>query len=776
MKSQFANSVLIAFLMMGVFAPLSSADEIRLENGFVLRGDSKLIRSIDQYIVNTNQRNIGDPRKEGEFRYNPIIQVDDQIRTYYISDDLLAVDGRTVKSDLLSAFDIFKIPQVKSGRKSIPLKLLQGVGKITPFDELGQREVTIHTSRGNILVIQGITFLHPRYVKVQGLNYEWDVTLSTDSIPPAILHKLLLSSADIDDPKMQRSIARFYIQADKTYEAYQFLDELTEKYATDGKEYEDVRLEIREQLALKLFNEIQTRRQLGQYDLAYESAQALPRNDIAPEVLFEIDKFIKQYATDLERLDSTPLILAELQSQLANHEEDPKLNLIRRIVSEELSQASLPRLNSFFELEKDATLTAEERLALAYSGWILGAEAAVDDLQLTLNLWQARFLVYDFLRSREHDAQLVNQIKSIESLNAERLTALLQNLPPVPSDTPITGGTQVDLTLRDHQDNEMKYSVLPPLEYSPFRQYPVLLALPPTGIDPQTFLEWWGGTAEETGETLRRGYLLVVPQFQVTQGLRYNHNLLELKRIHQALMEVRRQFSVNSDKVFIAGIGDGGDAAIDAGILHPDLFAGVISIRGRHAEDALHYWQNGKRLPWYLVGGEYDGRHSALLNKMFQGNSDLIYAQYPNRVSEWYREEQVQLFDWMALQNRNLDQLEIEYEAFVPQDEVKVDWIECRGLEVQLARLSSRRRTVPLEAKLTSHKGDSTTLQVTKTLGSGHTFYISPQLHDFNQQLILKVKGSQKLKELIEPDIEVILDDYRTRYDRQQIYWAKFEF
>ena len=47
---------------------------------------------------------------------------------------------------------------------------------------------------------------------------------------------------------------------------------------------------------------------------------------------------------------------------------------------------------------------------------------------------------------------------------------------------------------------------------------------------------------------------------------------------------------------------------------------------------------------------------------------------------------------------------------------------------------------------------------------------------DFEQELILKVKGRQKLKEFIEPDFEVILNDFRTRYDRQQIYWAKFEF
>ncbi|MCA9039919.1 MAG: hypothetical protein KDA65_06165 [Planctomycetaceae bacterium] len=764
----------VILLLGGIFLSHVFADEVRLENGFILKGESKLLRSIDNYVVRTFQQDVGEGN--GQFKYTPILEVNDQIRKYYLADDLLAVNGLNIEKEVLSAYDIFKIPQVKSGRKKFRLPTLRGIGKITSFDEQGQREVTIHTSQGDIQVIQGITFLHPRYIKVEGLNYDWDVTLSTDVLSPEVLRSLLLSTVDKDDPKMQRSIARFYLQADRTYEAYQFLDELEKISSDGGEQYADVRLEVRKQLAMQIFNEIQQRRELGQYVLAYQAARAFPRDDIPPELLFEIDEFLKQYDVDIERLNSVPLTLADLQSQLQNHEADPQLNLIRRLVSEEMSMASLARLNSFFELQSDAKLTAEQKLALAYSGWLLGSENAVDDLQLTLNLWEARYLIYDYLRASEHSAELVTQIKAIESINAERLTLLLQHLPPVPQATPFTGGTRYELELNDHLGNQMQYTVLTPLEYSPFRQYPVLLALPPTGVDPQMFLEWWGGSAEKTGETLKRGYLLVVPQFQAAAGLRYNHNLIELERIQQTILEIRRQFSVNSDKIFIAGIGDGGDAAIDSGILHPDIFAGVISIRGRHAEDALHYWKNGFRLPWYLVGGEYDGREVTLLNKMFQQNSNLIYAQYPNRVSEWYREEQERLFDWMELQNRNLDQLEISYEAFLPQDEIKVDWIESRGLEMQLAKLASRRRTVPLEAKLTSLKGDHTTLQVTKTLGTGHTFYISPRLHDFEQELILKVKGRQKLKEFIEPDFEVILNDFRTRYDRQQIYWAKFEF
>ncbi|MEZ6045444.1 MAG: hypothetical protein R3C11_07635 [Planctomycetaceae bacterium] len=763
---------LVAFSLPG--QPVS-ADELRLESGLLLKGQSKLLRSLDNQVVNTFRKN-DDPR-EGEFQYNPIIEIEDNIRRYYISDNMLAADGRKIEGEMLSAFDFFKVPQPISSRKKIRLQTFRGVGKITSFNQEGQREVTLLTSSGDqIQVIQGITFLHPRYVTVKGLNYDWDVTLSTKSIPADVLKSLLQAVVDPDDAKMQRSIARFYLQADRVYEAYQHLEELEKNKSAQNEDYTDVIYEVRQQLALKIFSELQNRRRLGQFELAYQSIQEMPKQDIAPDLQFEIDEFLKQYAVDHDRLGSVAITLAELQSQLKSRENDPQLNLIRRLVTEELSMASLPRLNSFFELQADSSLSAEEKLALAYTGWILGSDAAENDLGLALNLWQARFLIYDYLRSSEPEAELVSQIKSIESLNAERLTRLLQNLPPVPTSSPITGGGKYEMQLIDEVGNTMNYTVHTPLEYSPFRQYPLVIALPPTGGDLEMFQSWWGGNAESPGETMRRGYLLVVPQFQMTPGLVYNHNLLELQRIHQALLEVRRQFSVNSDKVFIAGIADGGDAAIDSGLLHPDVYAGVIGIRGRHAEEAMHYWDNGLKLPWYLVGGEYDGRHSRLLNKMFQLNSNLVYAQYINRASEWYREELEPLFDWMDLQSRKLDAEEVSYEAFMPQDEIKVDWIQARGMEAGFATLNTRRRTIPLEAKMTSPRGESTTLQVTKTLGTGHTFWISPRLHDFNQQLVLKVKGSQKMKEFISPDLEVILNDFRTRYDRQEIYWAKYDF
>ena len=56
----------------------------------------------------------------------------------------------------------------------------------------------------------------------------------------------------------------------------------------------------------------------------------------------------------------------------------------------------------------------------------------------------------------------------------------------------------------------------------------------------------------------------------------------------------------------------GGDAVWDIGLAHPDLWAGVIPIVGTAGKYVARYWENGRHVPMYFVGGEMDGDRMAL--------------------------------------------------------------------------------------------------------------------------------------------------------------------
>ena len=52
------------------------------------------------------------------------------------------------------------------------------------------------------------------------------------------------------------------------------------------------------------------------------------------------------------------------------------------------------------------------------------------------------------------------------------------------------------------------------------------------------------------------------------------------ERILEAIEHARQQFNIHSDRVFVAGVGEGGAAALRVALARPDLFAGAATFEG----------------------------------------------------------------------------------------------------------------------------------------------------------------------------------------------------
>jgi hypothetical protein len=53
--------------------------------------------------------------------------------------------------------------------------------------------------------------------------------------------------------------------------------------------------------------------------------------------------------------------------------------------------------------------------------------------------------------------------------------------------------------------------------------------------------------------------------------------------------------------------------------------------------------------------------------------------------------------------------------------------------------------------------------------------YYSPEMLDLSKKITLNLPGREKAK-TFEPSAEVLLEDVRTRGDRQHPFWAKIDF
>jgi len=103
-------------------------------------------------------------------------------------------------------------------------------------------------------------------------------------------------------------------------------------------------------------------------------------------------------------------------------------------------------------------------------------------------------------------------------------------------------------------------------------------------------------------------------------------------------------------------------------------------------------------------------------------------------------------------------------------------WIEADGLPPKSMVApanwppASKQRPFPIEGKRLE-----TNKLVVNAQASKVTVWLSPDLVDFGQQLAVDVNGRNisPRDRMVRPDLQVLLEDVRTRADRQHPYWAK---
>jgi hypothetical protein len=236
---------------------------------------------------------------------------------------------------------------------------------------------------------------------------------------------------------------------------------------------------------------------------------------------------------------------------------------------------------------------------------------------------------------------------------------------------------------------------------------------------------------------------------------------------------------VDTDRVFLTGHGVGGDAAWDIGLAHPDVWAGVMPIVATVDRYITRYWPNAKFTSWYFVGGELDGdkmaNNGVVLDRMIKPDCDTTVVEYLGRGYEPFGDEIQRLFDWMGRKRRTLPKEIDEYVTMRPWDNF-VWWLEVEGLPAKSMVPPSNWppprgvRPIQLVSKRLAGNKITAKLQAATT-----TIWLSPELVDFKQRIAIELNGRSigPRDRFIAPDLTVLLEDVRTRADRQHPFWAK---
>lgn len=770
-----ARRRLFAVLLAVIFVSSLRAEVITLKNGLQLRGAYTRVATLNQNPLLEF--------KGGAVDVEKIVLVDDELRRTFVSTNNVRTDGLAVDDDANMVKIMIPKRVARSARR---IGAVGPIIEVTPFDEFGNRIFSMLGPRGRIDVVQGITEITPVYTRVEGLlvkgAYMWDMRISTSAVPRDVLTKILLRHIDQTDPDDRLRVVRLYIQAERYNDALAELDRVIVDFP-GMKDLSKQRDQLQQLVATDLIREIELRRDAGQYRLAYGYLKNFPEKGVAGELLIKVSNMLGEYDRAFAEAQQGLEMLEQHTKELASHRSSKQIAAITGEIRGELNINNVHRLADYLRLADDDKLEADQKVALAVSGWLLGSGEGIDNLPESLSLVEVRkavrkYLVADSDIERQDILRRLQELEGGTPSNVAKIIATMK--PPVETQLPQEGVPGLlELAIPGIGDEpEFKYYIQLPPEYDPSRRYPCIVTLHGSAVGPLEQISWWAGPYDpdkqmRLGQATRHGYFVIAPAWAKGNQTRYDYSLREHAAVLGSLRDACRRFSIDTDRVFLSGHSMGGDAAWDIGLAHPDVWAGVLPVVATAGKYVTRYWKNAKYLPMYFVAGQMDGNKIAdnymdLDRYLTKAGFDAMYVEYEGRGHEHFSDEILRMFDWMGRYRRDFARREFEVTSMRPWDQF-FWWLELDGFPDRFVVLpsnwpQSNARDAETEARIY----ESNSIRI-KTPAENATVWLSPDLIDFDRRISC---GRERVE--IAPSVDVILWDVLTRGDRQHPFWAKF--
>jgi len=624
--------------------------------------------------------------------------------------------------------------------------------------------------------------------------------LATSSIPPDVLGKIFAQQAKIkakeahsreNEIEDRKTLARFFLQCGWYEKAVAELDALLAEYPEVKPDLESARQQIRKMSAERLLKELELRGEAGQHASVRKLLDAFPSQDVPAETLQKVRDMLQKYKSQSDAREDVLKQFDVFTEEIADADVRKRIAPIRKELGEELSINTLGRMTAFRQFAGAADIPPADKVAIAISGWLLGAKGSDRSLSGAISLFRTRAIVRKYLAatSRAERVKILAPLDSEEAAKPEQVAMLIARMkPPVPTDPPEDESSlyKLDIPGSEKMPPVSYYVALPP-EYDPYRLYPAIVTLRGARTTCQQQLDFWSGEVGRSGSRMgqgsRRGYIVIAPDWAGEGQSRYGFTLREHAAVLGSLRDACKRFSIDTDRVFLTGHAMGGDAAWDIGLAHPDFWAGVIPFDARRDRYIEHYTENAALVPFYFVNGELDGdkmSYNPLVWDRYLGSSkinrfNVTVVEFLGRGNEPFADEILRIYDWMGRLRRNFFPKEFKAVTMRPGDNY-FWWVELRQLPAKAMVDPSYwppvRGTHP--AEMTGKIGAQNAISV--STGAGQvTVWLSPEMIDIDRKLTITVNGHRLTGKAPVPEVSTILEDVRTRGDRQHPFWAKVD-
>ncbi|QDT08552.1 alpha/beta hydrolase [Planctomycetes bacterium K23_9] len=784
---------LLAIGIIGLFVTVTGVAEesLRLKNGLMIQGNVFELPSMKE----------GFAAAGGGIKSQPIVMVDDGLRRVYLYRRGMVL-GEPQQIRGIEETIEFDFDAPLNGK---PISVLDSLLGVSPFNEFARRVVKIRGLKGETLsILQGITELNTRYAKVEALkdrpSYIWDQRVATSSIDSDTLQaifarRLRLPNLDSGDQiDLHYEHARFFGEAKRFNDARKVLQQVQKDFPNEP-DIEKRLIAVTEAEASEIIREAQQRAEVGQESFARKIYSGFRPDNVGRITRLEVQDAIAKLDKTQASIDDVMAKLRDKSKQL-NAKQIAAINPLLDEMQTGLSAFTLPRLSAFLLADKTG-LPVDNHVAMGISGWLLGSGQGVQNLSVAISMITVRNLVAEYLASDDPGRRkaILSELANLEGAEPDYVARMLPLLVPsrkLPNEAEhetIKGMFTVGRDLPSATvDVSPRYIVQLPPDYDPLREYPCIVALHPPQGTPEQQLDWWAGPWNQQlnfrgGHATRHGYIVVAPAWtEPGQGV-YNYTPREHQRVLVALRDAMRRTSINADRIFIVGHGDGATAAWDIAVSHPDLWAGLIAISSDPGKTITHYYPNAQQVPIYIVQGFLDrirskNNHafSGILEDYLNVRADAMVVMYRGWGFAFFFDEIHHLFDWMnAASHRRKDiPQKIDHVTMRHGDEF-FWWLELDGLKDGTAvdpilwNQAKRIRGKKVEATI----GADNQIRISQGPSERFIVWMRPDMGiDLNQRVTIRY-GSRRTDHDYDRNLETMLEDVRQRADRKRPFWTK---
>ena len=313
-----------------------------------------------------------------------------------------------------------------------------------------------------------------------------------------------------------------------------------------------------------------------------------------------------------------------------------------------------------------------------------------------------------------------------------------------------------------------------PLTYQPVKSYGLVVCLHGAGFTGAAYLERWQARLGED-------YVLACPT--IPMGAWFTRDAEEL--VLATIRSVQRRYHIDSDRIFLTGMSNGGIGTWVIGMHDAPLFAGIAPMASGLDHVLLPFLANLRSTPIYVIHGAKDQVmpvefSRTLTQELTRLGYPFVYREHdrehPMAGGHYFpREELPELVTWLNAQRRNPLPTSVtvvrEASHFQPFGWVRIDATDTiavfsEDLVSKRDDLIKRREYARLDASIVGKNR----IEVQVDRVQRYSLFLNEQLIDSSKPLVVLTNGQVSFEGSVTPSLETLLRQARLRQDSRQLF------